>query len=821
MRFKLFFIASVLFIFFKSNSNAQVLPVGFIDTLYSTNWQSVVSFEFDKNGQQYVVEKKGKVWVVDTNNVRLTVPLIDISQEVGVFGDNGLTGFALDPDFINNGYFYLFYTVDRHHLLYFGTPLYDTAANEQYQATICRLTRYTANSATNFQTVIPNSRFILLGEDKKTGVPVLYPAHTGGTILFGRDTSLILTTSDGASYGDLDTGSVPTTYWQQALLDSIIPQGHNVGALRSLLKGSLNGKILRLDRFTGNGLNSNPFFDSSDVRSPKSRTYALGFRNPYRISIVPGTGSTDITAGEPGILLVGEVGWNTWEEFDIIKKGGGNYGWPIFEGLNRENKYSGANIQNVEAPNPLYNGTTCERPYFSFADVLKQETANGIVSYPNLCDSLQQIPDSLKEIHVRPDLDWRHGQKITRIPSFTGNVASVMQIVNPNSTVFGDMFDGSASLGGVYYTGNNFPFEYKNTYFHLDYGAGWINNFRFDANFNLKQVLPFDTALGFGKLVFLTQNPKNGCLMYISYQNTIRQICYTGQVNYPPVAVIETDTIYGTSPLTVNFDGSQSTDPESQPLQYNWNFGDGNTSTLVSPSHTYTAVAGVPTVYNATLTVTDDSLYTGSTSVNIFLNDTPPIVNIISIPTGTQYSITAQTNLLLQASVYDAESINDSLKYAWQTTLYHNSHTHPEAIDNDSVTYTVLSPIGCDGETYFYRISLTVTDPLGLSASDYVDVYPLCNAAIDNNQDKMIMLAMPNPAKLQTTVRLFNGNQTGNVSVTLTSIDGKEISGKTIKTTSSPKFTDVIFNVADLSPGLYFIKAIINHKTIFGKLVIE
>ncbi|MBL7926544.1 MAG: PQQ-dependent sugar dehydrogenase [Bacteroidia bacterium] len=819
MRFK--FGIVILFLFFKSKVlTAQVLPVGFIDTVYSSNWQSVVCFEFDKNGQQYVVEKKGRIWIVDTNNVRLTTPLLDINEEVGVFGDNGLTGFVLDPEFLNNGYFYIFYTVDRHHLLYFGTPLYDSTASEQYQATICRLTRYTADSSTNFHTIVPNSRLVLLGEDKKTGVPVLYPAHTGGTLLFGSDTSLIVSTSDGASYGDLDTGSVPTTYWLQALNDSIIPAGHNVGALRSLLKGSLNGKILRLDRHTGNGLNSNPFFDSTDVRSPKSRTYALGFRNPYRITIIPGTGSTDITAGNPGILLVGEVGWNTWEEFNIIKSGGGNYGWPIFEGLNRENKYSSANIPNVEAPNPLYNIGACTQPYFTFADVLKQPTANGIISYPNLCDSTIQIPDSLKAIHTRPDLDWRHGQKITRIPTFTGNTASVMQIANPNSTVFGDMFDGSASLGGVYYTGNNFPFAYKNTYFHLDYGAGWINNFRLDNNYNLKQVLPFDTALGFGKLVFLTQNPKNGCLMYISYQNDIRQICYTGQVNYPPTSVIVTDTIYGSSPLTVNFDGSQSTDPESQPLQYSWNFGDGNSSTVTTPTHTYTAVAGVPTVYTASLLVTDDSSYTGISNVKIYLNDSPPSVNITSIPTGTQYSITAQTNLLLQAAVSDAESPNDSLKYAWQTTLYHNAHTHPEAIDADSVTYTILSPIGCDGETYFYRISLTVTDPLGLSATDFVDVYPLCNAGINDDGQKILMLAMPNPAKNQTTIRLF-GDSYGTVNVSLLSIDGKEILSKKQTTTATPKYTDVTFSVNDLASGIYFIKTIINHKTIFGKLIIE
>lgn len=51
----------------------------------------------------------------------------------------------------------------------------------------------------------------------------------------------------------------------------------------------------------------------------------------------------------------------------------------------------------------------------------------------------------------------------------------------------------------------------------------------------------------------------------------------------------------------VNFDGSDSTDPEQQPLTYAWDFGDSATDTTVTPQHTY-AAAGV---YTATLQVSD------------------------------------------------------------------------------------------------------------------------------------------------------------------------------------------------------------------------
>jgi hypothetical protein len=66
------------------------------------------------------------------------------------------------------------------------------------------------------------------------------------------------------------------------------------------------------------------------------------------------------------------------------------------------------------------------------------------------------------------------------------------------------------------------------------------------------------------------------------------------------------------------------------------------------------------------------------------------------------------------------------LRPQWQTVLHHDNHVHTEPIDTNWVTTTVLGPFGCDGDTYFYRITLTVSDPAGLSASAFVDLFPDC-----------------------------------------------------------------------------------------------
>ncbi|MEO8146159.1 MAG: PQQ-dependent sugar dehydrogenase [Bacteroidia bacterium] len=818
----------ILFFVFAISSAQSYLPPGFIDSFVSNNWNSIVCFKFDGNGQMYACEKRGKIWVVDTSGVKQTTPLLDITEEVGNWGDNGFTGFCLDPDFLNNGYMYLFYTVDRHYLLYYGTPQYDSTVNEYQNATICRITRYQADSATNFKTLVAGSRFILLGEDKKHGIPLLYPAHSGAALLFGRDSSLIVCTSDGASYGDLDTGSVPSTFWAQAIADSIIPPEHNVGAFRSLLKNSLNGKILRLDRMTGNGLNSNPYFDSTDVRSPPSRTYATGFRNPFRSSIIPNTGSTDITAGDPGVLLVGDVGWNTWEELDIIKTGGGNYGWPVFEGITRELLYANAEIPDYEAPNPLYGVGACTQQYLYFGQTIDQPVLGGTPPFPNPCDTTQKIPDSLTSIHTRPDIDWRHNYAITRVPGFQGSVAVSIQITAPASTVTGDMFEGNTSIGGVYYTGTSFPPLYHNSYFHVDYGQGWIRNFQLDVNHNLTHVAEFDTgSIGPGSIVFLNMDPRTGCLMYIQYKTTIRKICYTGQVNYPPNAVATADTIYGLTPLTVQLTGSNSTDPENHPLTYLWDFGDGSfSSNLPNPLHTFTALPGVPTVYTVTLTVKDDSNYVSSTTLKVFINDSPPSVQITSIAPNTLYSILTTTNIPLQANVSDAESPDSVLYYEWETVLHHNQHEHSESLDNDSVTYTILTPIGCNGELFFYRISLKVVDPQGMEGNDYEDVYPDCGQFADFNlatSGTLGLIVSPNPTH-QNFVNLRIVDKTNFKSndaiIDVINIDGRIILSKKIALVPGTKMVDVHLQSDKLTAaGMYFIKVTTKENQTFSKFI--
>jgi hypothetical protein len=191
----------------------------------------------------------------------------------------------------------------------------------------------------------------------------------------------------------------------------------------------MDGKILRIDPATGDGIPSNPFYVAATPRAPQSRVWALGLRNPFRVTLQPGTGSNDPAAANPGRLWIGDVGWNSWEETDVCDAPGQNFGWPIYEGLEANPDYAAQTTPDLDAPNPLYGIGGCTQAFFAFEDLLVQDTA-GTPSWPNPCDGTQQVPASVPHfVHRRPFLDWFHaGLGPARTGTFQGTQAAVIDV---------------------------------------------------------------------------------------------------------------------------------------------------------------------------------------------------------------------------------------------------------------------------------------------------------------------------------------------------------------------------------------------------------
>ncbi|MEM7101917.1 MAG: PQQ-dependent sugar dehydrogenase [Bacteroidota bacterium] len=716
----------IFFLAGEKKLSAQPLPENFFEETVLDGLNRVIGISFAENGLGFVWEKEGLVHVVEDEQI-LPQPLIDITEEVADWRDHGLTGLALDPNFLNNGFIYLLYAVDRHHLFNFGTPDYDPEVSITHKPSIGRITRYTCDPATGFRTIIENSRSILLGESYDTGIPILTESHGMGTILFGEDRTLLISVGDaGGGLGPDAGGDEFGAYATQALADGIISEDQDVGAYRAQYLGSLNGKILRIDPDTGEGVSSNPFYDADDPTAPWSRIWALGLRNPYRIMLKPGTGGHTPEEGNPGHLFVGDVGFSNWEELSMVTTGGQNFGWPIYEGYLLNWLYwTNPVAYNQMTPNPLFNNSGCENEFFSFRDLLKNIIETGSPEWVNPCDESMYITPDYRQLHEPPIIVWSNTfwnqPARAMVGAFDENgKLTQIDITDPASGVEGFSFEGFSSIPGVFATEEMFNGTFENALLSADY-SGWIHAFHFDENDNLIEVSPFHEDPG--NVIHMTYNEIDQCLYFVAYQNKVKRICYGG--NPAPIPAFSADPYYGPSPLSVDFSAEETFDPNSENLDFNWSFSQGEAGTGDEISRTFTAPDDDPFAVEVILTVTDDEGASASIQKFISLNNTPPEIEFLSFEDGDYYSNNGTTVLPLIAAVTDLEHSESELSYEWQVFLHHNSHFHAEPIDTTRQTEAIISPTNCQ-EVYYYRIRLSVTDAGGLTTVKEATLLPVC-----------------------------------------------------------------------------------------------
>ena len=697
------------------------LPDGFSDEAINGPWDIPIGITFDENGNGYIWASTGKVYFMDTTEQVHPTPILDISEEVGRWLDHGMLGFCLDPNFIQNGKVYLLYTVDRHHLYYYGTPEYDPGISVTHQATIGRLSRYQLDLSGSIPSTIPESRKVLIGNDPQNGFPVYYASHGVGGLCFGTDGSLLVSCGESGSSISIDNGSDDKTDFAQALEEGILKPKENVGAFKAQLIDNLNGKILRIDPETGYGLASNPFYDPSKPDAARSKVFALGLRNPWRITLIPETGSHNPADGNPGYLLIGDVGDGAWEELNLLNAAGQNFGWPLYEGFEYHPELHPLTTYNQDAGNPLA-GQACP-DYFSFQDLLLPAGSN--LPTVNPCDTQYDIINTPVFIHRPPLLAYRN-QNDTSTPLALYGAADGQSPVplDIEEAGLGSHFQGDASMAGIIYQGRQFPDQYHGLYFHADY-RGWIRCIQMADDGSVENITPFHEASE--KIVSLAEHPRNGYLYYINLEDKkLHRVKYGG----PPIPMVIAEAYpqWGPAPLTVLFDGSQSFSTGS-PLRYYWDFGDGSTDSASIVSHTYTNTSGLPESFNARLMIRDTFGQQRSRDINISINNTAPELQITHPLDSSFYPMTQTSLLRLEALVEDAEHAADELEYEWQVYLHHNDHFHPSSASSSLSSYALLSPLGCHTDEYWYRINLKVTDPNGASSSSQIVLLPDCNEA--------------------------------------------------------------------------------------------
>ena len=104
-------------------------PPGFSYTAYATGLNLPIDAEFMPDGGILVAEKGVGAGPDGVSAVRLVrdgtvqdVPVLSLSTNT--FGDSGLLGLILDPDFAENGYFYVWYGTGNQAVGWGGTTVY-------------------------------------------------------------------------------------------------------------------------------------------------------------------------------------------------------------------------------------------------------------------------------------------------------------------------------------------------------------------------------------------------------------------------------------------------------------------------------------------------------------------------------------------------------------------------------------------------------------------------------------------------------------------------------------------------------------------------
>ncbi|MGB5623006.1 MAG: PKD domain-containing protein [Gammaproteobacteria bacterium] len=174
-------------------------------------------------------------------------------------------------------------------------------------------------------------------------------------------------------------------------------------------------------------------------------------------------------------------------------------------------------------------------------------------------------------------------------------------------------------------------------------------------------------------------------------------------VNLPPVA--DPGGPYtGETGVAVQFDGSGSSDPNNDAISYAWDFGDGNSSNLESPSHIYAAAA----VYTVTLTVNDGLLDSPEATTTATITD--PAVNSppVADAGGPYGGDTGAAIAFSGAGSTDPNGDNTITAYEWDFG------------DGNSGSGETTSHTYAAADTY--TVTLTVTDDGQLSDSDTAEV---------------------------------------------------------------------------------------------------
>jgi glucose/arabinose dehydrogenase/mono/diheme cytochrome c family protein len=321
----------------------------------------------------YVAQRAGQVRVV--NNLSAATPSQAVFMDLATYltnqgtplpfaDENGLLSMVFHPNYNQNGYFYLWFSITISGQLHQRLARFQATDPDANPAT----QNYNAAASADPATMTP----LLTIYDQAIN-------HNGGDLAFGADGYLYLSLGDEGGGGDQYNNArfINKDFWGQMLRldvdsdpDNLTPNAHaQPGPLASAVHAGTY-RVPADNPFVGATTWHGQTFAANTVRT---EIYATGLRNPFRFTIDPPTGR----------IFLGDVGQQDWEEVDIIVKGG-DYGWSWREGLHAYTPFT-----------PPASGFTPIDPIFEY---VSDNAAGGTIYGASVCGGIVYRGNQLTEL---------------------------------------------------------------------------------------------------------------------------------------------------------------------------------------------------------------------------------------------------------------------------------------------------------------------------------------------------------------------------------------------------------------------------------------
>ena len=555
--------------------------------------------ELGPDGRIWFNEYTGALKIYDpkTKRVTLVAEIESFKQQ-----ENGFLAFALDPKFAQNGWIYFIYS-----------PLGFDGQN---------LSRFEVKGD---KLVAGSEKVILKYEEQR-----LQCCHHGATLKFGPDGCLFFSTGDNTSpFGD-SQGFGP--------LDQRVGKEAFDGQRTSANTNTLVGKVNRI-RVHDDATYSIPPGNLFKPGTAKTRPeiFAMGTRNPWRLSIDPKTGFIYWGEVGPDARNDGPRGSRGYDEINQAKQAG-NFGYPLFVGNN--SPYAEYDYETKKV-GPLFDPK---------APLNKSRNNTGLVELPPAVPAFLYWPYAVSE--KWPELG-EGGRTACAGPVF----------------YWQESFERT----------NGFPKHFDRSLLFWDWQRPFIKWARLDANSDLAGIESFaptafvaantedqlkkqkalvdNGATVLRRPVDATFGP-DGCLYLLDYGETwganrdsaLYKISYL-RGNLPPVAKLALSASAGPAPLKTTLTAKGSRDPDGGKLSFAWKLQPGDKQ--LGEGEELAVEIATPGNFTIELTVKDDQGASVTRGVPIVIGNHAPAVRFVTPLDGDFFTPGGKVDY--KVAVQDAE----------------------------------------------------------------------------------------------------------------------------------------------------------------------